>query len=656
MPHAQSAVSITNFFNLVKTPFGLTKTPAIHLGAPDRYAADSTKIMNDERLAGKLVSLDATTANVVFKFSHGISQVQTEAVVDSLEGLLARFHFRENHTAGKAVLQVSFVRKQTEEIRFYTVLSALLVGLVVLAVFRKPAVVVVALVSVFVATILFFGILGCTQVRLDFMASLFPILMLIVGMSDVVHILSKYRDELMKERPKTEALKTTVKEIGLATFLTSLTTAIGFMALITSRMSPIRDFGILAAGGVFLAYFTVILFTTVLLLFCKPDWIIRKKNTQFTGSSYLEKLYHATRFNGVKIVWIFLAVFALSLVGISQISMNARVKNDVPRDEKIWADFEFFEEKFRGFRPLEIALLPKGNWLLDDFEVLKEIEKLENFIRSETPVNGLFSPTMLYKTLHQSHNDGLPKFYKLPLEKQQLQKEKKLLKKLPDHKINAMMSEDKKLGKIAARMSDAGSDYADSIHAEITTWVGANIDSSVLKCRITGTAFLYDSANRYLVKSLFGGLTLAFVAISLLMALLFRDWRMTLISLIPNVFPLFVAAGIMGFSGMVLDAPASIVFVIAFGIAVDDTIHFLSKYRFERSIGTKNEEAIRRATTETGKAIVLTSVILFFGFALLMSSAYIPTFRVGLLISITLLVAVVTDLFLLPVLLRRFLD
>ena len=201
-------------------------------------------------------------------------------------------------------------------------------------------------------------------------------------------------------------------------------------------------------------------------------------------------------------------------------------------------------------------------------------------------------------------------------------------------------------------MSDVGSDFADSIHAEILGWISANIDSSLLKCRITGTAFLYDSANHYLVKSLFGGLTIAFVLISLLMALLFRNWKMVIISLIPNVLPIIVTAGIMGFSGIVLDAPTAVIFVIAFGIAVDDTIHFLSKFRFERSRGTELEESIRKATTETGKAIFLTSVILIFGFALLMTSAYVPTFRVGLLISITLLVAVVTDLLLLPLLLR----
>ena len=227
--------------------------------------------MNDERISGILVSKDATTVNIVFKCTHGINQEQTEALVDSLEALVARFDFKDYHTAGKVILQVSFVRKQSEEIRFYTVLSVLLVGFVMLAVFRKPAIVAVALVSVLIATVLFFGILGATQVRLDFMSSLFPILMLIVGMSDVVHILSKFRDELMKGKPKNVAFGITVKEIGLATFLTSLTTAIGFMALVTSRMSPIRDFGILAAGGVFLAYFTVILFTSSLLLLCKPS-------------------------------------------------------------------------------------------------------------------------------------------------------------------------------------------------------------------------------------------------------------------------------------------------------------------------------------------------------------------------------------------------
>jgi predicted RND superfamily exporter protein len=198
-------------------------------------------------------------------------------------------------------------------------------------------------------------------------------------------------------------------------------------------------------------------------------------------------------------------------------------------------------------------------------------------------------------------------------------------------------------------MYDVGAINIQKMREDIDNWAVQNLDNDLIQWRHTGTSLLYDKNAFLLRKSLFRGLDLAFIVISLLMGLLFRSVRMVVIALIPNIFPLLAGAAIIGFSGMELDAPTAIFFTIAFGIAVDDTIHFLSKFRHEIRKGRSREEAILRTYRETCTAIMMTTVILFFGFISLVGSAYPPTAHIGLLISFTLLAALFADLFLLPI-------
>ena len=204
-------------------------------------------------------------------------------------------------------------------------------------------------------------------------------------------------------------------------------------------------------------------------------------------------------------------------------------------------------------------------------------------------------------------------------------------------------------------MMDLGSDEIRLANDSIRSWISNNLQTDLATYSITGTAIIIDKNNEYLRESMFKGLGLAFLVVSVLMVFLFKNVKMMLISLIPNIIPLLVAGAIMGFTGIELKASTSIIFTIAFGIAVDDTIHFLSKLKLVLNRGKSLEEAIQRTFKETGKAIVITSVILFFGFLILIFSDFTGTFYIGILVSVTLLSAVITDLYLLPVSLRLLL-
>ncbi len=203
-------------------------------------------------------------------------------------------------------------------------------------------------------------------------------------------------------------------------------------------------------------------------------------------------------------------------------------------------------------------------------------------------------------------------------------------------------------------MEDVGSIESKIIYDDLREWVNENISPELLEVKFTSTSLLFDQNNRSLLSGMFQGLGLAFFIVSIIMVILFRNFKMVLISLLPNTLPLILTAAIMGFTNVPLDAPATIIFAIAFGIAVDDTIHFLSRYKLELVKGKTKEEAIALSVEQTGKALTLTTAILFVGFISLALSDNTATFKVGYLISITLITALVADLYLLPVFLRMF--
>jgi predicted RND superfamily exporter protein len=346
-------------------------------------------------------------------------------------------------------------------------------------------------------------------------------------------------------------------------------------------------------------------------------------------------------------------VVFFSVLGIFNISTDAKLKTDIPKDEKIMEDYLFFENTYGGFRSFEAALLPQGTNKITDEAVINEINKLQQFLEKKQWINFMVSPADIYKNIYCGLNGNKPEKYILP-EKYRWQQAANELKKIPENLSNALINKDKNIGRLTGKINDIGSEASSNRYTQIEKWIAENIDANILKVKFTGTSLLIDNNNAYLIKSLFNGLALAFAIISFIMMLLYKNLKMVAVSLIPNIVPLIVAAGIIGFSGIVLDAATSIIFTIAFGIAVDDTLHFLSRFKIEKAKGLTTDEALHATLTITGKALIITTLILFAGFMLLTFSDFSGTFRVGFLVSATLIIALLADLFLLPVLIRVF--
>lgn len=652
VPHVVESQAITQINYPLKTPFGFTAIPTIHIDDPSRYPADQARILKDERFVNNLISADGKTLVVLLKTINSIGLEQAREMMDDLDELINQYGFEEYHYLGRAYFQKELVAMQKREITVSALVSGLLVSLIMFWIFRRTKGIAIALVSIGLGMLLFMGLLGALGRPLNAMAALYPVLMIIVGTSDVIHIISKYIDELRKGSSKKEAITVTIKEIGLATLLTSLTTAIGFGTLLTSRVDPIRDFGLNAALGVVVAYITVIFFTTSLLSYFKADQLMKMgKSLAFWEKSMLSS-YRFTIANANRIRWGALIMLILCGIGISQINTNYGIIDNLPRGKKITEDFTFFEKELSGFRPMELAVYAQGDYEVRDFEVIREMDKIEDYLRQFQSLQAIGSITTLYKSLNQAFNNNREDAFDVPPTEVQFNRMRRLADQLPKFDPNVLVSKDGKKARITSRIKDVGADTIKAMGLKIDNWIAANIDEEVIQIDRTGTGLIIDKNAEYIRRSLLEGLGIAILIVSVLMALLFKDWRILIIALVPNIFPLLLAGALIGYLGIELEAGVSIVFAVIFGIAVDDSIHFLSKYKLALNKGLDREAAIQITFLETGKAIVLTSIILFFGFLVMLFSIHPPSVVVGLLISLTLLSALVSDLLLIPVLIR----
>ncbi|MEL6667652.1 MAG: MMPL family transporter [Bacteroidota bacterium] len=652
LPQVDAVQSLTQFAYPLKTPFGLTTIPAIHLDQPSRYEADRERILNDERFVYNLINEDGTALVVALKTTALIQLEESRELMSSLNELVANYDLPEYHYLGPAYFQVELVEMQIREITVSALVSGFLVMLIMFIIFRRPLGVTVALVSIALGLLLFMGLLGWWGRDLTAIAALYPVLMIIVGTSDVIHIMSKYIDELRNGKDQETAIKITIKEIGLATLLTSVTTAVGFATLITSRIGPIRDFGMNAAIGVLVAYVTVILFTTALLSYLKVDQIVKLGRGQAFWDRLLNNFYQFSRRRTGAIKIGAFVVAGLCALGISMITTNYRIETNLPRNRAITEDYLFFEKQLGGFRPHEMAIQTVGDSRVTDFEVMQEIGKVEDYVKSKDQLRATASITTVYRSLNQMYNNNRPEAYTLPDDPSTYARYQRLAERIPPLALNLLVNPDGTKARISSRLTDTGADSIKSFMQRTDDWVAANIDSSLISVKQTGTGVIIDKNAEYIRRNLLQGLALAIVIVCILMALLFRNWRMLLISLVPNIFPLLIAGALLGYVGIELEAGVSIVFAVIFGIAVDDTIHFLSKYKLARNKGLAREEAVSLTFRETGKAIMLTSVVLFFGFLVMLFSIHPPSVTIGLLISLTLASALLSDLLLIPILLK----
>jgi predicted RND superfamily exporter protein len=490
---------------------------------------------------------------------------------------------------------------------------------------------------------------------INIIMTILPSIMFVVSMSDVIHLVSKYFDLLREGHAKFDAIKISFKEIGMATFLTSLTTSIGFFSLVFVNVMPIKTFGIYVGIGVLMAFIITFAVLPFLFFYTTPPKMVNNDQKNFWRPLMLRS-YKFTIRNKKKISYFTLGFVILLIFGSSLIKSNNFLMDDLKPDNEMKKSFNYMDETFGGVRPFEMAIELKDNTKsLWDADILQQINGVEEYLQNEYGVDIKISLNQTLKVLNRSSNLGDTTYFQTPTKKSKIRSLKRMIKVADGGNFVRMFMDSTEFKtRISGTIPDWGNNKVTALNVGLEDFIQKNTATKDLTFKLTGTAHLLDLNMSYLSKSLVSGLLFAIILVALIMGLLYRSFKMVIISLIPNLIPLLVIGAIMGFFGINLKITTAIVFTISFGIAVDDTIHFLSKFKLELNKGKSVPYALKRTIIGTGKAIILTSAILCSGFLLLLFSDFLGTFYMGLMISVTLFFAVLADLFLLPILIMYF--
>jgi predicted RND superfamily exporter protein len=636
-------------------PFGPVPIPYIHLDQPDLIPSDSAKIYRNGLGVGSLFSTDAKSIAMVIEIEPDLSKVKTDTVYNKLVKVLEPYAFDDMHLAGKVIGQAYYIDQIKFEFALFFTLAVLLVVLILSLVYRSFWGVVVPLLIVLLSVIWLLGLMGLLGKPIDIMTALLPLIIFVVGVSDVIHLLSRYFEEIRNGHEKIKAIKIAYKQVGLATFLTSFTTALGFLTLLTSGIQPVRELGIYAASGVFVAFVLAFSLLPAVLILTKVPALAYKEPSNLFLNKLVRMVFFVSMRNQRVVLAITALVMALSLLFITQIKVDNYLLEDVGKDDPLRHSFEYFEEHFAGARPFEMYVTVKDSAeTIFSMQALKDMEALEHYLTSTYGVGFIVSPLDIIRSANQALHGGMDSARALPPDEASLailQRQIGQYSKRPEFK--AIVTQDFKEARISGKLHDVGGLKAKQLGADLHSHFDAH-PLEAIDYRLTGMALLIDKNNEVLSSNMMTGLFFALAVVGLIMGVLFKSLRMVVITLIPNILPLLVIGGVMGLFGIDLKVSTSIIFGIAFGIAVDDSIHYLSKYRLELAKGRDQVWALRRTSVSTGKSIILTSLILCAGFIMLSTSDFTSTFYVGSLISITLGVAVLADLFVLPVLINRW--
>ncbi|MFK7905575.1 MAG: RND family transporter [Chitinophagales bacterium] len=670
LPNIKKVQSITNTNEFRRSSFyhKLMEVPYLHVSEPEKYPADSSRIYNAPLLVNYLVSSDAKSLLIYIENSYLLDENGCRILTEDLQRTLKGFHFDQTHIAGRCTGQTVYVAMIQQEVRTFISISIVVIILVLWLTYRSFWGLILPLSVVGLTVLWTMSIMVIVGKPIDLVSNVIPTILMIIGIADVIHLLTHYlhlkAENQNQASPISSAkiLNKAIKEVGMATLLTTFTTAIGFLTLTTSTFKPLVNLGWYSTIGLMIALCLTYTLVPAILTLIEGKFHIEAQKSKSGINAFLQKnnlnlerLFNWTIQRGRTIVVITSMITLACIFGASQIKVNNYILEDLKEDHLQRKDFAFFAEEFGGARAFELVIHTKDSTqTVLDIEVLKEIEKIEDFLTKQYGVKNLVSPVVLMKSFNQIYNQGLSEQYRLPKNAKKTREFAKRLQQNADKiETNRLVNSQQNVGRISGKTPDWGSYIMRQKNADLHDFIAKELGESQLNYRITGTAHLMDLNNSFLAENVLMGLAIAIGIIAILFAFLLPSVKLLWLVLIPNILPLLFIAGMMGFVGIDLKVSTSIIFIIAFGIAVDDSIHFLSRFRREVRQHTVLE-AVRRTYLTTGKAIVVTSLILAAGFLTLCSSNFLGTFHMGLLVAITLLVALLADLLLLPVLLIRF--
>ena len=598
-----------------------------------------------------LVSVDKDVAN----------SAKRVELINSLHALGDEFTAStgiELRYAGLPFIRSVVAQQVRRELGLFTYLSALVTGLIMLVFFRSVRAVLFSMVMIAVMVVWTLGTIKLFGFRISLLSGLIPPVIVTIGITNAIYLLNKYHVEFVKSRNKVDAIRVVVQRMGLATFLTNLTVAIGFLTLLSTDIVILREFGIVAGINIIALFFVSLVMIPGILTWLPEPSPKHLRHLDFKILGWFVRTVDLMVHRHRAIIYsITLIVAIASFIGMSRLESLSFIVDDIPEESQIKKDLKFFEANFSGVMPIEFMVDTGKRRGLLQIPNLKKIEEFEYFLDSIAVLSRPVSMVSLVKAAKQGFYNNNPDYYSLPTnaEKGFILRYMKgqtdnsgLFKSFTDSTFQKM--------RISCQMFDIGSKRMDSLITKVIDPKIASIFGGTdLKVNVTGTSVLFIKGNKFLVANLWESLILAFALITLSMAALFANARMIIISLIPNLIALMITAGLMGYFHIPLKASTALIFSITFGISVDNSIRFLAKYRQELlASGFFVPRSVSESILETGKSIIYTSIVLFAGFIIFAFSNFGGTIALGILTSTTLVISMFTNLILLPALILTF--
>lgn len=592
-----------------------------------------------------LVSNNGEMASIIINLEDDINNHDSrEITIHEIESTINQLTEYKWHGSGIPVMRTSYIQFVNNERRIFLPIAFIVVTLVLFLLFRQIKGVILPLIAIAVTLIWVAGIMALLNISINVVTYLVFNLLMIIGVSDAIHILIKYHENLKNKLNKNDALVKVIKEIGAALFLTSFTTAIGFFSLMLTNIRITKEFGFMLGIGVFLLFIlTIIIIPVILSMIDTPN----KKHVKrlIVGERFqaAEKLNKWNENHPKKILAISGVLFIVTIIGLFKMDYDSTIMDDLKPGNKLFDDMKFVEKYFGGTLPLEIVLNFKSEKFAIDSLNLIKVDLFKSEIEKLNDIGTIISYTDYLKILNEeigsekrelpkSKNDALSLIYSI------------------DSPIN-LLNDDFSKGRLTLRISNIATSRGEELKNEIQQ-LSSEIFGESVDILVTGSTLLALKTNRHLVKNLTVSFLIAFTIIFISMIFLFRSKRLALLAIIPNVLPLMVAGAMMGYLGIKLRPSTAMTFSIALGIAVDDTIHFLSRFRKEYKIYNNYSQAISKTLLTTGKAIINTTIILGLGFIVFSFSQFVPNHEFGVLATIILIVALAGSMTLLPVLIN----
>lgn len=634
--------------------------------------ADQTVFENLPFYQNLLYNPDSNSYIMAISFiADSINSVSRTKIIGSIQDELDRFSQSaktEVHISGLPFIRTIMADRIKKEMLWFLIGSLILSAITLLVFFRSVSATIMSLAVVLMGVIWSLGTMVLLGQKITLLTALIPPLIVVIGIPNCIYFLNKYHTSYKETNDKEKALVQMVGRMGVVTLFCNITAAIGFFVFALTKSPLLKEFGWVSGLNIMILFFISLFFIPPVLSYLPAP---KSKHVRYLDNQYLERiLIKIERWAFAHTKWVFgitiLAIF-VSLLGVLQIKKEAFIVDDLPKQDKLYTDLKWFEQHAGGVMPLEILVdTKKSNGLIRSIKPLEQIDEFNTFLLEQPELGKPLGLLEGIKFAKQAFYDGDSLSYTVPTGTEMAfigpyfasaapKEGVKPTGNNPAQLLSKFIDSAKRQTRISVNMKDIGSAQLPGLLQKIDSASVAIFDTAKYNVVITGSSVTFLEGSNFIVKGLGESIFWAFLLIAICMIFLFRSFPILICSLIPNIVPLFITAGIMGWTGVSLKPSTVLVFSVALGIAIDVTIRFLVNYKQELPhLNYQVHTTLVQTIKQTGISIIYTSLVLVAGFIIFCFSDFGGTKALGWLTSITLVVSTLTNLVLLPALIKSF--